>query len=412
LGDARAGRLFAEGVAFHKQGRLAEAARAYAAACEADPAHVGARFNLAVALHSQGLDAEAERAYRRALAVKPDLVQALNNLANLLLAHERVAEALEALMRATALAPGFAPPWNNLGNALLKMGRTQEAAARFARALEIDAGFHEARGNLGRALLTLGRPAEALPHLEQALAASPGDESLRFARDVAAGARPPRPPDAFVAGLFDGMAAKFDEHLVERLGYRIPGRIAEVLGEWLDARPRPRRVLDLGCGTGLVADALRGRFESMRGADLSPRMVEMALARRLYASVEAVGLEPFLRAAPEASADLVVAADVFVYVGDLAPAFAAAARALAPGGRFAFSVEGGGAGEGYTLEPTSRYSHPDGYVRSLATAAGLTVAHRSAEVIRAERGVPAPGALYVLEKGDRAPSPGPARQAR
>ena len=399
MGSPQAERLFAEGVALHKQGRLAEAAATYARACEADPSHVAAQFNLAVALHADGRHQDAERAYRRAIALKPDLVQALNNLANLLLAHDRVAEALDALMRATAIAPGFAPPWNNLGNALLKMGRTPEAAARFARALEVDPDFLEARENLGRTLLSLGRGAEALPHLEGALAARPGDDVLRFSRDVAAGGRPSRPPDAFVTELFDEMAAKFDEHLVDRLGYRIPGRVADVLGDWLDARARPRRALDLGCGTGLVADALRGRFESMHGVDLSPRMVEMALARRLYEAVEAGELTAFLGARADASADLVVAADVFVYVGDLAPVFGQCARVLAPGGRLAFSVEGGAPGEGYRLEATSRYSHSDPYVRSLAAAHGLAVVHSSAETIRSERGVPAGGRLYVLERG-------------
>lgn len=399
MGDSRAERLFADGVALHRQGRLADAAAAYAEACAADPGHVGARFNLAVALHTQGRDGEAERAYRQALAIRPGLVQALNNLANLLLAHGRVAEALETLVRATSVAPSFAPPWNNLGNALLRMGRREEAAERFARALRIDPSFLEARTNLGRTLLDLGRRAEALPHLEAALAARPDDAVLRFHRDLASGLQPPRPPDAFVAGLFDEMAAGFDEHLVEKLGYRIPGRIADVLGGWLDARPLPRRVLDLGCGTGLVADALRGRFESIRGVDLSPRMVEMARARRLYESVEAGELVAFLEACPAESVALAVAADVLVYVGDLGRTFAEAARVLASGGRFAFSVEGGGAGEGYRLESTSRYSHADGYIRALAASHDLAVVHDSPETIRAERGVPAAGRLYVLEKG-------------
>jgi predicted TPR repeat methyltransferase len=399
VASPQAERLFAEGVALHKRGLVAEAAASYANACAADPSHVAARFNLAVALHAGGRHREAESAYRQALALKPDLVQALNNLANLCLEHGRVAEALEALMRATKAAPAFAPPWNNLGNALLTMGRTAEAATHFAKALEIDPSFVEARMNLGRTLQTLGRPAEALPHLDAALAARPGDDSLRFLRDAAAGARPARPPDAFVSHLFDDMAARFDEHLVGTLGYRIPDRLAAVLGDWLDARARPRRALDLGCGTGLVGDALRGRHEEMHGVDLSPKMVEKARARRLYASVETGVLAGFLGARAPASADLLVAADVFVYVGELAGVFAQAARVLAPGGRFAFSVEGGGAGEGFALLPDGRYAHADGYVRTLAAASGLQVVHASPETIRAERGRPVAGRLYVLEAG-------------
>ena len=270
MANPQAERHFAEGVAHHKQGLVAEAAAAYARACVADPGHLGARFNLAVALQALGHDHEAERAYKATLALKPDLVEALNNLANLYLAHDRVAEALHVLLRATKAAPDFALPWNNLGNALLKMGRLEEACRHFEQALARDAGFFEARTNLGRTLQTLGRPAQALPHLEAALASCPDDRSLRFLRDAAAGALPARPPDAFVAHLFDDMAAQFDEHLVGTLGYRIPERIAEALGPWLDARARPRRLLDLGCGTGLVAHALRGRFEASAASTSRP----------------------------------------------------------------------------------------------------------------------------------------------
>lgn len=405
MANDEARRLFDEGVAFHRQGRLAQAGALYRRACEADPGHVAARFNLAVALHAEGRHPEAERAYRQALALKPDLVQALNNLANLCLEGGRVDEALATLVQATKTAPAFAPPWNNLGNVLLRMARTEEAAAQFAKALEIDPAFREAHENLGRSLQTLGRPVEALPHLEAALAARPDDASLRFLRDAASGAGPARPPDEFVSRLFDDMAAQFDEHLVGRLGYRIPQRLVEVLGGWLDSRPPPRRVVDLGCGTGLVADALRGRFEDLLGVDLSPKMVERALARKLYARVEAGELSAFLSTQPDASADLVVAADVFVYVGDLACVVAQAARVLTPEGRLAFSAEGGGPGEGFHLGPTGRYAHDDGYVRTLAAAHGLSVAHASPETIRAERGAPVGGRLFVLEKaGSDTPS--------
>ncbi len=105
MANREAERLFAEGVAFHKQGRIAEAAATYARACEADPAHLAARFNLAVALHERGAHDAAERAYKDAIALKPDLVQALNNLANLHIERGRVAEAVDALLRATSIAP-------------------------------------------------------------------------------------------------------------------------------------------------------------------------------------------------------------------------------------------------------------------------------------------------------------------
>jgi predicted TPR repeat methyltransferase len=83
-------------------------------------------------------------------------------------------------------------------------------------------------------------------------------------------------------------------------------------------------------------------------------------------------------------------------VGKLESVLAQAARVLIAGGRFAFSVEGGGPGEGFSLDQTGRYSHSDAYVRSLAATNGFTVVHSSPEIIRTERGHPVPGRLYVL----------------
>jgi predicted TPR repeat methyltransferase len=78
---------------------------------------------------------------------------------------------------------------------------------------------------------------------------------------------------------------------------------------------------------------------------------------------------------------------------------AQAARVLAGGGRLAFSVEGGGPDDGYSLDPSGRYTHADGYVRSMARVHGLSLEASSAETIRAERGNPVPGRLYVLAQG-------------
>ena len=68
--------------------------------------------------------------------------------------------------------------------------------------------------------------------------------------------------------------------------------------------------------------------------------------------------------------DLIVAADVLVYVGDLAPLFAAVETALTADGLFAFSVETC-EGDGFRLEPTMRFAHSRSYVEATAREAGL-----------------------------------------
>jgi predicted TPR repeat methyltransferase len=199
---------------------------------------------------------------------------------------------------------------------------------------------------------------------------------------------------AYVRALFDGYAGRFDRHLVEGLRYRGPELIRAALAK--AGHPLPfRRALDLGCGTGLMARALDGLADVIEGVDLSPGM--LAEARRLnrYAALHEGDLTGFLAAQPAGGADLVVAADVFVYVRDLGPAFAGAARALGPGGLFAFTLQAH-PGEGAVLGTDGRYAHGAALVRDEAAAVGFSVARFEAASTRRERGEDVAGWLVVL----------------
>ena len=96
-------------------------------------------------------------------------------------------------------------------------------------------------------------------------------------------------------------------------------------------------------------------------------------------------------------ADLVTAADVFMYVGALEGIVATVAGMLAPDGLFAFSVEKL-AGEGdFALQPSRRYAHSEAYVRRAClrrTGLSLAVA-RDARIIRQDRGEPVEGLIVV-----------------
>ncbi|MEW6690853.1 MAG: methyltransferase domain-containing protein, partial [Pseudomonadota bacterium] len=181
------------------------------------------------------------------------------------------------------------------------------------------------------------------------------------------GAPPPPAPEGYVTALFDSVAPQFERHLVEDLEYRVPQALAAMV------RPRlagGARVVDLGCGTGLVAAALAGSGAEIIGIDLSSRMLEIAAARGVYARLERGELAEALARMAPGSAQAVLAADVFIYVGDLEAVFAAVARVLAPRGLFAFSVEGLESGT-YRLLPAGRYAQSPAYLRALAQRFGL-----------------------------------------
>jgi predicted TPR repeat methyltransferase len=280
------------------------------------------------------------------------------------------------------------------------------AAAELAtQALEIAPRFVPALALLGRAKAALGDDAGAVAALRQALAIEPED-SLGVRLDLARlGAAPPEEAitPGYVRALFDDYAPRFEKHLVKNLNYRGPELIAAAARRVAARSGLPvrfRRVLDLGCGTGLMAGALEGMFDAIEGVDLSPKMLAQAKRARLYDALHEADLASFLKAMPDRAADLVVAADVLVYLAALDDVFRETCRVLTRGGLFAFSVQAQD-GEGFVLGEDNRYAHGEGYLRRLAAEAGFEVALLDGASTREDRGKPVPGFVVVLGRRDR-----------
>ena len=96
--------------------------------------------------------------------------------------------------------------------------------------------------------------------------------------------------------------------------------------------------------------------------------------------------------------DLGVAADVFVYIGDLSEVFAGIGKALRPGGIFGFSVEAGDEETDAALRPTHRFVHSLGYLRRLAEVQGFAIESVESGMIRKSRDVDVPGYLVVMRR--------------
>lgn len=257
-------------------------------------------------------------------------------------------------------------------------------------------------GLKGHALSNLGRHDEATDAYAEALKLGPEDPYVRHLV-AASGAlnQDDRAPAAYVRAVFDGYAARFEAHLIS-LGYRIPGlmRAALLRHAANTAGQQFGPVLDLGCGTGLIAVALLDLpFGPITGIDLSPKMLAAANAKGLYADLR----EDDILNALDSDTTLwraVLAADVFCYFGALEGVMTAVRRRLAPDGLFLFSLETSKAAveasQGWHLDRLGRYSHAPAYVRRCAEAAGLVVREMTPETQRWEADAPVPGLLVVL----------------
>jgi len=199
---------------------------------------------------------------------------------------------------------------------------------------------------------------------------------------------------AYVRMLFDQYAVRFDRELVGTLGYSGPAVLRAAIDGVAGEVARFPRVLDLGCGTGLMGEAIRARAGELAGVDLSPKMIEVAEKKGIFDRLVVGDLIAFIEA-EETTFDLMLAADVFVYLPDLASVLSAAASHLEPSGLIAFTVETYD-GDQVILRDTLRFAHGEPYLSAAAANARLDVVRLDKVSTRIEKNVPVEGLLAVL----------------
>lgn len=386
------------GLEHHCAGRLDEAAEIYRALLDRDEADAHARHLLGAVMLQKGDADTAIALMTRAVEDVPGEPRFHYNLGNAHKDRGDLAEAVACYAAAIALAPRYTDAHNNRGTALKNLGRLDEAAACFRAAIESDPSFANGHKNLASVLNDLGRTEEALAAYRRTVELDPSNMSARHMAAALAGETTAGAPAGYIRELFDGYAARFDDHLVNDLGYAVPGALRRALGRLPRAVAGFGRVLDLGCGTGLVAEAVRDIAGEIHGVDLSPHMVERARAKGVYARLETDDVLACLPRPETATPgyDLVLAAELLVYIGDLAPLFAATASVLRPGGLFAFSTEHLREGS-FRLDRTARYQHSRPYIRGLASETGFRVAACEPVDIRKGNDGPAVGDVFVLQ---------------
>ena len=292
--------------------------------------------------------------------------------------------------------------------AALKEGDAQAAVDILDQTLAQAYHFTAAWHLYGLAQEALGHKEDAATAWRQCLDLDPNDHfgaRLDLAR-IGAMAAEQATSENFSGALFDAYADRFDSHLTQTLEYNAPELLRAALARCCSNAGRPFRfesVYDLGCGTGLMGEAIREETGFLAGCDLSPRMIERARAKTrgdgspLYDKLAVAGLTAFLTSRPDQSADLVIAADVFVYLGELGPSFAQSARVLKPDGLLAFTVQSHG-GEGVVVGEDRRFAHAEGWLLQRLKETKFTPVLVEPVSTRQDRGAPVPGLLVVAEK--------------
>lgn len=381
----------------------------------------------------------AETAYRTALEQQPQSSLAWQCLGLLRQEQGDYAEAVRCFASCVQHGGATAAVWANLGNLYYQTGRALEAHRAFIAARDMNpadpscrkmlrstgflkdllegASVDDALATYRAALVPADGPYEQ--NLQELLTASFAflrgfghtqaaigvgtkrlelwlqDPSAAYLLAAVTGqGGPDRSPPAYIAKYFDDFAEQFDAKLVDTLGYDVPGKLISIVRS-ATASGRLYDAADCGCGTGLCGPLLRPMARELTGVDLSAKMLEQAAKRNVYHRLVCEELSAFLNRS-KGCFDLLVAADVLIYFGDLVEVLSAAANALRPGGLLAFSTELS-SGESYRLRPSGRFAHTPSYVGSAAGAA--FVQHACVETtIRLEATQPVRGNLFVFRR--------------
>jgi predicted TPR repeat methyltransferase len=281
---------------------------------------------------------------------------------------------------------------------LAEGGDHKASADLLHQGIELAPGWPPFHFHLGEALRQSGNTEQAAKTFHDYLALDPEDTMGASIKLSLLGTAPPPPvlPVGYVRSLFDQYAPKFEKCLVENLSYKTPRHIAEAVRS---INPGPyNRILDLGCGTGLAGAEFMADAKHMTGIDIAPRMIEQSRAKNIYHALHVATVEDFLQEDTTPPYDLVLSADVFVYIGALENIFKQISARLAPGGLFAMSVQTLSSGD-WSLGEDHRYAHSKNYLERCTTLAGLTPTACESVTLRKDAGKPVQGMMFIARLG-------------
>ena len=341
---------------------------------------------------------QAEACMARALKCNPDSFEALFALAVLNDWQGQSEIAIRYAMDAIKTKPLGWECHMFLGSLLLRERHYAEAHQVLAQALTIRPHDPYVLQLLFLALRMTRREPDFLNYIRKQLARHPGNPVLLHFQSMAESELPDHAPNSYVQGYYDGYCEQYDHYQHNVLSYRSPQTIATTLTEWLEEnKGNFHNLLDIGCGTGLIASALKELVPYSIGVDISPRMLAKARGKQLYNTLHLSDMLSFMLAS-EQTFDLVVASDVLCHSGNLSSFCKAARNVLSAKSLLAFTIEKDFHAETWRLCANGRYTHAPHYVRQMLAGEGYKILSHHEHTLHIDNNLAATGVLFIAQK--------------
>lgn len=332
----------------------------------------------------------------QALQLQPDQDDIHHNLACVYHHLKRYQDALTHWLQHQQRQPDIMTTYN-IGVCYLYLGRYQDAQDHLFEVIRLSPDHHSALVNLGATFLQRNQPELACEYYERAQDIRPSDAISHVLSALKQdNSHQETAPPSYVTDLFDNYALHYDNHLSDVLDYQLPKRLSHMISSLLHLAPSSSLTLDLGCGTGLCADALRPISRELVGIDLSQNMLDQASKKSRYDRLLCSNIET-LQHEYARRCDLLLCADTLPYIGDLTKLFIAASEYLKTNGYWIFSIEDCHEKD-FSLNQTARFSHNPEYIRRLCGSFGFSVFHHERLALRTQQNAYVDGVVFILSK--------------
>lgn len=383
------------GLVCREMGDFEEALKYCSRALSKDSTDPAQHINLGAVHEAMNNLVEAEQSYKNSLAIAPYHPMALNNLGKVYHLQGNGKKAIECLEKALAIEPEYGMALNNLAVILSEIGEVEAAREKLEKSYSLEPNNPDTLFNLAGIYNCQDLPEKAEALLKELIEKIPDHQPAVHMLSALQGQTTDSAPAAYVRETFDRYAGRFDDHLLNKLGYSVPAALAEMLCQD-EGETHFSHALDIGCGTGLSGQPFKAVTDDMTGVDLSRQMLDKAETKGIYTRLICQGIYQFLESDP-VQYDLIIAADVFIYLGRLDTFFTSIARVAGRECTLVCSIESYD-GEDYVLRKSGRYAHNPSHLVAIAEKNGFHLLQQKAHGIRKEDGVWIPGELLILKK--------------
>ena len=387
------------GLVYLRQGETSKAYTSFYQAHEISNSAIEPIYNLGRVCAASNDTKQALEYFNTAIELDPHHISSYIEAINLLLKTHNINEAFSLCSAALSANPNDFGLLICLGNIHKEKRDFASAANSYKNSIKLNKINPGAYENLGHALAELGNKKEAMAAYQRALELNPDNTLVRHAVNSLAGHTTDKAPAEYVKTLFDEYADNFDEHLTAQLEYNTPKLIKKIFTEYLESSCSSCKLfnyaVDLGCGTGLSGEEFVGMSSSITGIDISPKMLRIAKEKNIYDELLEGDLESSLSLIGH-KPDLFIAADVFVYIGDLFPIFRAIKKIASDSSYLVFSTEHAN-GRNYRLNESGRYSHSAEHIENIAQSNNMEISCCQRVNLRKDKGSWIIGDIYIVK---------------